>query len=36
LSRDSAVFAVCTVSACAEGIDQVLWVFNPDKLAAVS
>jgi len=36
LSRDGAVFAVCTVSACAEGIEQVLWVFNPDKLAAVS
>jgi RNA polymerase sigma-70 factor (TIGR02957 family) len=36
LSRDGAVFAVCTVDASAEGIDRVLWVFNPDKLAAVS
>jgi RNA polymerase sigma-70 factor (ECF subfamily) len=35
LSRDGAVFAVCTISASAEGIDRVLWVFNPDKLAAV-
>jgi RNA polymerase sigma-70 factor (ECF subfamily) len=36
LSRDGAVFAVCTVSAGAEGIDQVLWMFNPEKLAAVA
>jgi RNA polymerase sigma-70 factor (ECF subfamily) len=36
LSRDGAVFAVCTVRACAEGIDRVLWVFNPDKIAALS
>jgi RNA polymerase sigma-70 factor (ECF subfamily) len=36
LSRDGTVFAVCTVRACAEGIDRVLWVFNPDKIAALS
>jgi RNA polymerase sigma factor (sigma-70 family) len=36
LSRDCAVFAVCTLSASAEGIDQVWWVFNPEKIAAVS
>lgn len=36
LSRDGAVFAVGTVSASAEGIDHVLWVFNPDKITAVS
>jgi len=36
LSRDGTVFAVCTISASAEGIDQVLWVFNPDKIAAVA
>ncbi|WP_245665679.1 hypothetical protein [Actinoplanes subtropicus] len=36
LSRDGTVFAVCTISACAAGIDQVLWVFHPDKLTAVS
>jgi RNA polymerase sigma-70 factor (ECF subfamily) len=35
LSREGTVFAVCTVSACADGIDQVLWMFNPDKIAAV-
>ena len=36
LSRDGTVFAVCTLSAGADGIDQVLWVFNPDKLTALS
>jgi RNA polymerase sigma-70 factor (ECF subfamily) len=36
LSRDGTVFAVCTVEASAEGIDQLLWVFNPDKLTALS
>lgn len=36
LSRGGTVFAVCTASASAEGIERLLWVFNPDKLAAVS
>ena len=36
VSRDGAVFAVCTLSASAEGIDQVMWVFNPDKIATVT
>ncbi len=31
-----AVRAVLTVSATADGIDQVLWMFNPEKIAAVS
>ncbi|MGH3449244.1 MAG: sigma factor-like helix-turn-helix DNA-binding protein, partial [Haloechinothrix sp.] len=34
--RDSAVRCVLTVSASAEGIDHVLWMFNPDKITAVS
>ena len=36
LRRDGAVHAVLTVSASTEGIDQVLWMFNPEKIAAVS
>jgi RNA polymerase sigma-70 factor (TIGR02957 family) len=31
-----AVRCVLTVSASAEGIDQVLWMFNPEKIAGVS
>ncbi|WP_329080458.1 MULTISPECIES: RNA polymerase sigma-70 factor [unclassified Streptosporangium] len=36
LRRDGAVFAVLTVDASDRGIDQVLWMMNPAKLAAVS
>ncbi|MGJ6969960.1 RNA polymerase sigma-70 factor [Streptosporangium sp. G11] len=36
LCRDGAVFAVLTVNASAQGIDQVLWMMNPAKLAAAS
>ena len=36
LRRDGAVFAVLTVSATTEGIDRVLWMANPEKIAAVS
>ena len=36
LRRDGTVFAVLTVEASAEGIGQLLWVFNPAKIAAVS
>ncbi|MBP2324963.1 RNA polymerase sigma-70 factor (ECF subfamily) [Kibdelosporangium banguiense] len=36
LRRDGAVLAVVSVSATTEGIDQVLWMFNPEKIAAVS
>jgi RNA polymerase sigma-70 factor (ECF subfamily) len=36
LSRDGTVFAVCTVSASTDGIEHILWLFNPDKIATVS
>jgi RNA polymerase sigma-70 factor (ECF subfamily) len=36
LRRDGTMFAVLTVDASAEGIDQVLWMCNPAKLSAVS
>jgi RNA polymerase sigma-70 factor (ECF subfamily) len=36
LSRDGKVFAVCTVTASADGIDEVLWQMNPAKLSAVA
>ena len=36
LRRDGTVFAVLTVEASAEGIGQLLWVFNPAKIAALS
>lgn len=36
LRRGGAEFGVLTVSASTEGIDRVLWMFNPEKLAAVS
>ena len=35
LLRDGAVYGVLTVTASAEGIDQVLWMVNPDKIRAV-
>jgi RNA polymerase sigma-70 factor (ECF subfamily) len=35
LRRAGAAFGVITISASAEGIDQVLWMVNPAKLAAV-
>jgi RNA polymerase sigma-70 factor (TIGR02957 family) len=34
LSRDGVAFAVVTVVASERGIDQVLWMMNPEKLAA--
>jgi RNA polymerase sigma-70 factor (ECF subfamily) len=34
--HDGAVRCVLTVNGSAEGIDRVLWMFNPDKTAAVS
>jgi RNA polymerase sigma-70 factor (TIGR02957 family) len=34
LSRDGVAFAVVTVAASDRGIDQVLWMMNPEKLAA--
>ena len=36
LSKEGTTFAVVTVVAAAQGIEQVLWMMNPEKLAAVS
>jgi len=36
LSHDGVVFAMLTVVASPDGIDQLLWVMNPTKLTAVS
>jgi RNA polymerase sigma-70 factor (TIGR02957 family) len=36
LWRAGAVYAVITVSASAEGIDRVLWVVTPEKVAALA
>jgi len=36
LRRDGELFAVLTVRATTEGIDRVLWMMNPQKLAALS
>jgi RNA polymerase sigma-70 factor (ECF subfamily) len=33
VSRDGAAVAIMTVDASAEGIDRLLWVMNPNKLA---
>ena len=35
LRRDGSVFAVLTLVASAEGIEQVLWMMNPAKITAV-
>ena len=36
LSRDGEPFTVLTVNASGEGIDQVLWLMNPAKIATLS
>lgn len=36
LAKEGTVFAVLTVVASTEGIDQVLWMMNPGKLGAAS
>jgi RNA polymerase sigma-70 factor (ECF subfamily) len=36
IARDGIAFALVTVSASAEGIDQIQWVLNPSKLTAVT
>jgi hypothetical protein len=36
LLRDGTVYGVLTVTASTEGIEQVLWMVNPEKIAAVS
>jgi RNA polymerase sigma-70 factor (ECF subfamily) len=35
LSRGATLLGVVTVTASADGIDQVLWMMNPEKLAGV-
>jgi RNA polymerase sigma-70 factor (TIGR02957 family) len=35
ISRDDVVIALATIDASAEGIDQILWMMNPTKLAAL-
>jgi RNA polymerase sigma-70 factor (ECF subfamily) len=36
LRREGVVFGAIMVNASAHGIDQVLWLMNPAKLAAVN
>jgi len=36
LSRDSMPIAFATIDASAEGIDQIMWILRPSKLAAIS
>jgi RNA polymerase sigma-70 factor (ECF subfamily) len=36
LSRDSIPIALATIDASAEGIDQIMWILRPSKLAAIS
>jgi RNA polymerase sigma-70 factor (ECF subfamily) len=36
LMRNGDVFGVLTVTASAAGIDQLLWMVNPEKIAAVA
>jgi RNA polymerase sigma-70 factor (TIGR02957 family) len=36
LLRDGAVFCVVTVTSGTDGIDQLLWMMNPEKLSAVA
>jgi RNA polymerase sigma-70 factor (TIGR02957 family) len=36
VSRDDVVFALVTLSASGQGIEQLLWVMNPAKLARIS
>ena len=36
LSRGDDLYGVLTVSVASDGIDQVLWQVNPDKLTTVS
>ncbi len=36
LRRDGVAFTMVTVTASADGIDQIMWMMNPGKLAAVT
>ena len=36
MSRDGTVVALVTIEASAEGIDRIMWMMRPSKLAAIS
>src|SRR3954449_3248307 len=36
ISRDGAIVTVATIDASAQGIDQILWMMRPSKLAAIA
>jgi RNA polymerase sigma-70 factor (ECF subfamily) len=36
VSRDAVPVALTTIDASAQGIDQILWIMRPSKLAAMS
>ena len=36
VSRDGVAFVMLNIAASADGIDRLLWVMNPDKLARIS
>jgi RNA polymerase sigma-70 factor (TIGR02957 family) len=36
LSRDGVLVALATIDASAQGIDQIMWIMRPSKLAAIS
>jgi len=36
MSRDGQVFGVVALVASVDGIEQLLWVMNPDKLSRVA
>jgi RNA polymerase sigma-70 factor, ECF subfamily len=36
ISRDGVVVALVTIAASAQGIDQIMWMMRPSKLAAMS
>lgn len=36
ISRDGGSIALVTVGASAEGIDEIMWILRPSKLAGIS
>jgi len=36
VSRDGVPVAITTIDASAQGIDQIMWILRPSKLAAIS
>jgi RNA polymerase sigma-70 factor (TIGR02957 family) len=36
MSRDGVAIALATIDASAQGIDQIMWIMRPSKLAAIS